>query len=272
MQTEVFVVGKPRSGTSVVRAALLASDEAVGSRRLLRYQPPSVWQSLVALLCRKPPSAPSSRERVDNRPSDAEQGQAPSAVLVADGKALPNVFYLPTLMKTQTDRKIIHVIRDVRGVLVSQRKKWSIKGNKKHGGWLRAWLHRRTLPNNVYTLITVLIVWLRVMQLDEHYRKALGDRYMPVRYEDFLSNPADTMRAICDFIGIAYSEKMLEVEFDNSSFSVATEPCTLAPRSGVDGVRADRWRASLSKVESSLVSLLAARQLRRLAYEPALRQ
>lgn len=255
-----------------MRATLLASGDVMGSRRLVRYQPPSVWQSLVALLCRRPPSTPPSRERIDNQQPDAERDQATARVLVADGKALPNVFYVPTLMKTEADRKVIHVIRDVRGVLVSQRKKWSVKGNRKHNGPVRALVHRWAVTNNLYTLVTVLIGWLRVMQLDEHYRKALGDAYMPVRYEDFLSDPAATMRAICDFIGIPYSEGMLEVEFDNSSFSAATRIRTRPARSGIDGVRADRWRASLSKVEASLVGLLAARQLRRLAYEPATRQ
>ena len=265
---EVFIVGKPRSGTSVVRATLLASADVVGSRRLVRYRPPSVWQSLVALLARRPPSVPPTPEPTDHFPPDLNDAR----VLVADGKALPNIFYIPALVETRSSTKVIHVIRDVRGVLVSQRKKWSIKGNRKHAGPVRAWLHQWRIANNLYTLATVLVVWLRVMQLDEHYRKSRGDHYMAVRYEDFLLDPEGITRTICDFIGIPYSQEMLELGFDNSSFAVAPQTHPPPSRPGIDGSRGDRWRTSLSRVEASIVRFFAARQLRRLDYEPTTRE
>lgn len=80
--------------------------------------------------------------------------------------------------------------------------------------------------------------WISSMRAAQKNLKKYPDRYLIVRFEDLASNPEDTARIICDFIGEDFVPEMLtmegEVEYrdsgGNSSFSkiqpgtISTQP------------------------------------------------
>ena len=67
--------------------------------------------------------------------------------VIADGKALPNIHYLPALIECYPKSRFVHVVRDLRGVHLSQTAKWRRKGNKKHQGWFHRLVHRNPVVN-----------------------------------------------------------------------------------------------------------------------------
>jgi hypothetical protein len=51
--------------------------------------------------------------------------------------------------------------------------------------------------------------YVRVMELVQHYRAQMALRYMPVRYEDIVDDQEASVRAMLDFIGVAFDPDCL---------------------------------------------------------------
>ena len=83
--------------------------------------------------------------------------------------------------------KIIHVIRDGRDVYLSLRSTWF--GQK----W-------RVKQHAAY--------WKEYISFVDQYRSA-RDRHLSIRYEDLVLNPSATLRSICAFAGLDYSDELL---------------------------------------------------------------
>ncbi len=90
-------------------------------------------------------------------------------------------------------------------------------------------------------LSTMFIVgWRRILGLDGRYRAAYPNRYCMVRYEELVSNPETTLRELCAFLGAKFSAAMLTNQVNiNSSYADARQ----AP--GFDKQAIDRWRGHL---------------------------
>ncbi len=258
---EIFVVGKPRSGTSLIRAVLARSAAVHTSRDLPCCNPPTVRRAFLDLSLNRAPQPRMGAQASSRREATVSDTRTPTTV-IADGKALPNIHYLPALIERHPGARFVHVVRDIRGVYLSQTTKWRRKGNKKHQGWFHRLVHRNRWVNGTYSFITVAIVWLRMMQLDDVYRVRYPDHYRRVKYEDFLEDPATVAKQLCDFVGIPYQPSMLDVQFDNSSFAGLSVP----RKSGIDAARAQRWRRSNSPAVW-LLGMIARKQLSRLGYE-----
>lgn len=258
---EIFVVGKPRSGTSLIRAVLAGSPAVRLSRGLPYLQPPSFWRAFVDLCLSRPPCK-MKKTALSRRGDLLDTTSAADLSVIADGKALPNVHYLPALVERYPAAKFVHVVRDIRGVYCSQATKWRRKGNNKHRGRTYRLVHRVGFANGLYSFLTVSVIWQRLMQLDEYYSARYPDHYFLVKYEDFLANPELVTRSMCDFIGIPYRQSMLDVQFDNSSFRRPERPI----EHGIDAARARRWEDS-NLLATNVLRLIAKKQLRRLGYE-----
>ena len=161
----------------------------------------------------------------------------------------------------------MHVIRDVRGVFYSQQEKWRVKGNRKHRSRVRRLIHRIKPLSELYTVVSVSIVWLRIMQLDTYYRLRYPNHYCSVRYEDFLENAETASAELCRFLGIHFSRRMLQITFDNSSFAAAVGRQAAESSVGIDPGRANLWRGRIHPLTEFVLRTVAAKQLRRLGYE-----
>jgi len=93
--------------------------------------------------------------------------------------------------------KIIHLVRDIRDVMVSLMKT----------GWLQdadGYFPRFWANSNLYL----------------NYKfQAKPSQYTLLRYEDLVLNPPELLARICEFLGVAYRENMLDPEQRDSRYT-----------------------------------------------------
>ncbi len=61
-----------------------------------------------------------------------------------------------------------------------------------------------------YDLISTARHYVLVMELVEHYRREMALRYLPVRYEDVIDRQEATVRGMLDFIGAPFDQRCLD--------------------------------------------------------------
>jgi hypothetical protein len=94
------------------------------------------------------------------------------------------------------DLYIVHMVRDGRGVA------WSLMKSYKKD--MKAGLQRDIVPKSP---IRTGLRWSMVNMAAEKLKSAVGgDRYLRVRYEDFVTNPVETMDAIGKLTGLNLSD------------------------------------------------------------------
>jgi len=80
-----------------------------------------------------------------------------------------------------------------------------------------------------YALETAAHHYLRVMELVEHYRSEMTLRYLPVRYEDIVDEQEASVRRILEFIGVPLDRSCLDFHENRryartASYAQVTEP------------------------------------------------
>ncbi len=104
---------------------------------------------------------------------------------------------------------------------------------------LRDWIN--------YHPITISRIWHTAINAADKF--ADSDRVMSVYFEELLAQPEATVRQICDFVRIAYSEALLQVPQVGSS-SGADKPAQL----GINAARANSWEKGSGSGEPELSS------------------
>lgn len=158
------------------------------------------------------------------------------------------VYRLPELAGLFPEAQIVHVIRDGREVaasLVSQL--WG--------------------PGSI---VTAAARWRRAIVVGQRHGRRLGpDRYHELRLDRLIAAPEATVRELCDFLGEEFAPQMLEYQRDalsrlplasRTGHSHITKPPTTGLRTWTDGV---------SENERESVEAICRRQLRRLGYPTA---
>lgn len=105
-------------------------------------------------------------------------------------KSLNTERYMDDIFASYPNAKIIHMMRDPRDRYASAKTRWV-----KMRGWAGAGS----------------IMWIDSVRLARRGMKKYPDNYLVVRYEDVVSNPEETMRTVCSFLGEEYAPEMLEM-------------------------------------------------------------
>ncbi|HWN06816.1 MAG TPA: sulfotransferase [Steroidobacteraceae bacterium] len=154
-----------------------------------------------------------------------------------------NKNFLPTLLRLFPDARAIHIVRDGRAVANSvMRRDWG--------------------PN---TVITAAWWWLGHLSHGLAAELSLpSDRIKRIQYEALVRRPKDTLVGLCKWLGLEYSERMLDSRFYTvDSNSAAFNPLTKqAPQDD----RADAWRKSLSAREIEIFEAESKEMLTYLGY------
>jgi len=128
--------------------------------------------------------------------------------------------------------RYLHIVRDPRDVGVS----WLEKG------WTgNLWAASRSWQE-------IELLW------DEVSTRIPPDRRHEIRFEDLVADPKSVLRRICDFLGLAYEESMLDYP-QRSTYEA------------VDPKQAYKWRRSLSKRQLMLAEAPLEDVLERRGYE-----
>src|SRR3954469_7464256 len=194
-RTHVFLVGFPRSGTTLLEQVLASHPDvtAMEERTCLQDSAVAFFGSnadLDRLAGLSDSDLESWRRAYWNRVGEA--GVTPSAPVFIDKMPLNSVF-LPLIAKLFPRAKIILALRDPRDVVLSC-------------------LRRRFALNpGMYeftTLETTASYYASVMRLIETYRGKLALDLVEARHESLVTDFESEARRLCDFLGLSWLEEM----------------------------------------------------------------
>lgn len=170
-----------------------------------------------------------------------------------------NIFYGEALLNAFPAAHIVHMVRDPRAVMASQKKRWQRRRLAATGGsvprhqTLRVWVN--------YHPYTAAKLWRGAMdsaiQLSSHPRVTL------VRFEDLVQQPESTVRMLCDRLQLDYDPRMLEVEHINSSHQSSVG----GARKGLHTDTVDRWKDVLDSTEIAIAERYCGAHMKRFGYD-----
>lgn len=267
----VFISGCPRSGTSLLGTALGAHPEICSvpesqfkiealSGLSLDSEVGRYWDAIEkSIRTRRFRSWSKCLERVDPAAASGAGSFADVVDLVvrayAAGSGKPqasvwaddtpsNKNFLATLFRLFPNAKAIHIVRDGRAVANSvQQRDWG--------------------PN---TAFFAGLWWLAHISLAlAAEQKFPPERIRRVHYEALALRPRETLTELCEWLGIGFSDQMLDASFYKpDSRSAKFNPLTKqAPRAD----RVEAWRESLSPREIEIFESVTKEMLEYLGYD-----
>ncbi len=199
----LFIVGFPRSGTTMVEQTLTALPQVSAGDELpmigeLAWQSPQILQSPLAY-----PEALSDlwfgdrRGGLDTMRDLYFQGTQQRGVVKAEttwftDKMPLNETHLGLIHLMFPNSPVIHLLRHPLDVVLS------VYSNLLTHGFCCS-----------YALDTAALHYVRVSRLVAHYRAALPLRYLPVRYEDIVVDQEREVRRLLDFVGLPFDPACL---------------------------------------------------------------
>ncbi|CAN5223606.1 sulfotransferase [soil metagenome] len=177
------------------------------------------------------------------------------ARLVVDSSKLPA--YAAMLATGKVDLRMVEVVRDPRGVAYSLRK----TVRRPEASDDADVMHRTGL-------VASSAWWSAFELLGRMLNRSGQDLMTTIRYEDFVSDPAETLAQICQFVQMSGAD-LSHLEGDRlllqPNHQIAGNPVRFD--SGVATIRADEeWRAGLSTREQRTVKVLTTGLRRRHGY------
>lgn len=272
MNVPIFIVGAPRSGTTMLRLMLNAHSHIAIPfesdfiskfyRRLSEYGDLSVLANIVRLLDDIAVQGFVVRGRLirDKASICARNPTSYSGLISAiyevyaesEGKLRwgdkdpDNVVEIDVLWKLFPGCRIVHIIRDGRGVANSLRKlDWGSKNLLKLAS---DWSWRVTLAHKMG------------MMLDKKY-------YLEVRYEDLVLSPEISLRHICEFLEEPFDEGMLAyyaaARANMPESSLRFHSSSIRP---VDPEKVTVWQREMSRGDRILFEEVAGDTLEQFGY------
>ncbi|MEX0707133.1 MAG: sulfotransferase [Woeseia sp.] len=184
------------------------------------------------------------------------------------GKRIPceqtprNIFYAQTLLSVFPEARVIHMMRDPRAVMASQKWRWRrrqlVADSRRFPviESLRVWMN--------YHPYTMAKLWAKASaeaaRMEEH------PRFRVLRFEDLVGRPETAVAELSDWLGLPFEPSMLDVNRINSSYGAGAGASD--GRSGLEPSAISRWRGNLSSSEIAIAERLTAPLLDRYDYVP----
>lgn len=162
------------------------------------------------------------------------------------GKSIPceqtprYIFTASEILNAYTNAHIIHIYRDPRDVLLSQKNRWK----------------RRLFSNKKVPIIRTFVSWSnyhpeltsRLWGAVMRQAQSLSGspRFHEICYETLLTNPEASLRTLCKQIGIPFDRSIMNVSLEGSSSRLDKDTSVV----GFDASRIGNWKAGgLHKAE-----------------------
>jgi hypothetical protein len=173
-------------------------------------------------------------------------------------KTPAHVGFADTLLEWYPGGRIVHMIRDPRGVFVSELRRRLETPTAVPYRWLVG------IPPlfRAFVLLETAWAWSGAVRHHRELQRRHPDAYRLVRFEDMVRDPRATIDALCGFLGVAVEPAMLEQEVTSRGMQLG--------ESGFDAGAADRWQASIGRRQAAWLRRLLGRRIAEMGYEPAL--
>lgn len=156
-----------------------------------------------------------------------------------------NIYYAKELLASYPNAQVVHMLRDPRAVMASQKRRWQRRRLATDAGAVSAFQSLRTWMN--YHPYTMTNLWRRATRLaadlEDH------PRFTIARFEDLLDGPERTVRILCERLGLDFDPRMLDVGQVNSSHKSSVG----GARRGIHKDAASSWRNTLTSTEAAIV-------------------
>lgn len=287
----IFVTGASRSGTTLMSQVLGRHSEVRSLREMHFFG--SKWNihgESSVLSAREVPMAVAEMlatqhgDRRDRQAAELRDAQravietlpqgACSAELFAAtvttlaqraGRRIPceqtprNIYYARSLLAQFPAARFVHLLRDPRGVMASQKYRWRKRAllaspsNMSRLHQARLWLnHHPYLFARLWNTATADAWALRA-----------HPRFRLVKFEQLIADPERTIRDLCAFLEIDFEPEMLDVEHTNSSHVAST-----GLRSGFGTTSIDTWRSVLTREDLGVIAERCGKLMTKVGYEP----
>lgn len=155
------------------------------------------------------------------------------------------IHHIPTLLATYPDAQFVHIIRDGRDAVLS--------------------MLERAADIRVFNIAAGAMLWKRYVESGRSAGKQLTPhQYLELRYEDILADPVCIVQRLCEFLGEGYSDKVID-------FEKSTDPKTKTPllKQGLQESNREKWRASMTPRQIRTFESIAGDTLLDCGYETA---
>lgn len=292
----IFITGASRSGTTLLSFMLRRHPDVFGLKELQffgnawdpreperRFSRQEAIEAVAAMLAHQElgvlvHEVPARHRRsaqalvADLQEAAADPAQLFAAVVhrLAEGagKSIPceqtprYIFYARALLERYPAARMVHLVRDPRAVMASQKMRWRRRQLAAESSRVPLYESLRVWVN--YHPYTIARLWSRATaaatELREHPRFSL------LRFEDLLLQPEHAVRRLCGRLQLDYDPRMLNVGQVNSSH----EPTVEGGRKGLRVEAIDKWRDVLTRTEVHIMERACAPLMRTYGYEPLL--
>jgi len=166
-----------------------------------------------------------------------------------------HLFHVERLSREYPGARFLHMVRDPRAVMLSQKNKWKAArlNHEPLSEVVRVWLN--------YHPISMALLWKRVVQEGSRLSSLLSNDVIKcVKFEELCDDPESIVRSCCDFCQVDFQMEMLQVGGAVSS--------NLGKKTygGINKGVVDVWRRKLSKTEIFFVELITGKEMRGFGY------
>jgi hypothetical protein len=268
MDSPIFVVGAPRSGTTLLRL-VLNSHPRIAIPNETEYFPaiyepysrrPAGWRQAIELFVKRCehrflPQVDLTETREELLALPAPDWARLLALPLAAWGALErkprwgektpfHIFHADAIMRLFPDARVVVMLRDPRATVASMNRFGAIGS----GTSLNACLWRDSYSTGLGA----------VERAVPH-----GQRLI-VRYEALIGAPERVIEEVCNFVGEAFDRSLLDFHQTTATYSrLPDTPKTAQPIHGAP----DAWRDELSESDVAIVETICRSQIKKLGYE-----
>jgi hypothetical protein len=160
-----------------------------------------------------------------------------------------HIYYLNTIFELYPSAKVLGCVRDPRDFLSSYKFYWQRSTESQR---IKALYH---------PIITSILWRSSANLLIEHSSSVNRQRMLIISYEKLVTSPELEVKRICEFLDIEFTDDLLDVSTNNSSFINDVG-------GGIYTTSIGRWRDGLDPHETWWIQTLARKTMRAFNYKP----
>lgn len=244
----IFVLGIPRSGTTLLKSLLAAHPEIGGSdyestgilgiRDIFSYGLGELTPAHVQELLRQ------SRDIVDFYDRIADQLLTRNGKRIFVDKLQMRSYRLRYVRRYFPDSVFLNIVRDGRDCFCSAQHHPNIPQSKSTSSFASYWAKGVKMPSNLIP----------------------ADRLYELKYEDLTADPAEVLGKAMAHIGIPFSQDQIRVERYAATTSIKKTEVHQNLSRPITTARRERWRSELSPADNELFVRMAGPMLAKFGY------